>query len=81
MLPTVEEQDNKLGELLNKYILSDLKSIIKFTKEYAKWWAEKVIDVCAEEATSRLIGNPSDLTKTWLTVVDKESILKIKEQL
>ena len=94
MLPTKEEQDKECKQILSDSIVWEFKpvgisrdnyidNIIIEMQLYAKWFAKKVIEECAEIAKvatyTELDGK--ELIQVLDDYVDKESILKLKEQL
>lgn len=87
-LPTQKEQYKKLEELItcNPHIWGkDEDKIIQIAKQYAKWYAEKVIDRVAEVATvNKYYANYNDKVNNIITEdtsVDKDSILNVKKEL
>lgn len=81
MLPTIEEQNNKIQQLFNNLdniVLREEPILVIISKQYAKWYAEKVIEECAEIAET----NCTQTTFVqWQHKIDKQSILKLKKQL
>lgn len=93
MLPTIEEQDNKLQSLIeNDYNFDedtnkDLIHVSQLTdslKQYAKWYAEQVIKYCAEVADTKTVYTRDYVTNAVTCeeqIVDKQSILNVINEL
>ena len=81
-LPTQEAQDLKLEELYEKYKSVNKLMIWKISKEYTKWYVEKIIDVCADVAEiEEKWDNPYNPSMGITYIVDKQSILNVKKKL
>jgi len=76
MLPTEEEQNKKIAE-----ILAFCKDITYNNpmKEYAKWYATEVIKHCAEEATAKT--HYFSRAESPIEIIDEQSILNIINEL
>ena len=80
MIVSKEEADKKYLEIVNKTF--NCKEVSQL---YAKWYAEKVIDRCAEEAIvlrtkEEVIADDKSHAREF-RIVDKQSILKVKKEL
>jgi len=91
-----EEQELKVKEILEKHYTGkeDAQVILDAMYEYAKWYASKVIDRCAEEANlhrqlaeeKKIICIHEIFAHNYFymdgyVIVNKNSILKLKEEL
>lgn len=98
-LISIEEQNSKIDELFKEQLGIDLvdnsdKHVIRL---FAFWYAEKVIDKCADEARLKVetqhaspyvidVEIETSVTNTWNDVaeevtISKESILNVKNML
>lgn len=81
MLPTLEEQNNKVKEIYDNLNTDNIKEpiLVVVSKQYAKWYAEQVIKHCSEVADVEFITSNGGCCST--DKVDKQSILNIINEL
>ena len=76
MIVSNSTKNKKIEELNDKHSTEHSFNYRKFAKEYAKWYAKKVIDRCAEVAELDYAEDEGQSTS-----IDKQSILRVKEEL
>lgn len=86
MIKTIKQQDDEILRIYKEQLgLDGLDSAeLHCIRLFAKWYAEYIIDKCAEEATIDEVGldytDEGNIEHGSISI-DKQSILKLKEDL
>lgn len=90
MLPTIEEQDKKLKELhhfslplgtdVEDCLCIDTHDSKWIAKEFAKWYAERVIEECAEIAKVEELSNNPQFNMFDDSCEEEEFLIEVDDQ-
>jgi len=79
ILPTEEERDNKLEQLFNDKMKTDIHTFAHYAKQYAEWLGISIVKRCADVAELDIDRVDGQVIGCY--IVDKQSILNVINEL